>query len=806
MSQWQGLTWLRKIRNQPERPPRNLIVQLVILCTTLAVSATALISYQVVHQLILRNLQQNALLKAQLKGHEIDEWLTTRKSEVEVLAKTPTVRTMNWSVIEPYLQSEALRLNDFYYFSLINPDGSYYTTKVGRALANLKDRKHVQQALAGKVYIGDPLISRSTGVIVVPISAPIWSNSPPQQLIGVMNGSIQINRIAEVVDSLKYGSGSYVFALNSQGEPIVHSQQRLMGNQDYPATSFVQAKDPSLRYITAQMMAKRTDIKRVRIAGKGVYIAYLPLHQVDWSIALVIPRENIEAQLEALNHLAIVVGVLLSVATIAALRQLLLSQRLRHRVERAALLNRLTGRIRASLDIEQILQTTVEEVVNLLHLERAAYVVIESHPPVLEIQQEYCREGLPQQVGRFHVSVIGDLDQQLQQGETLHLAPVILRLRDTLSSPPIPLVLKARHYLAVPVRGENGTLGYLICTHATRRLWTVQERELLQAVADQLAIAIIQSLLYTQTKEQVKLLGDALSELKRTQAYLVHTEKMSSLGQMVAGIAHEINNPVSLIYGNLSYVNQYLEDLLELVNLYKKKSPNALPEIDKFEHEIDLVFIQEDLPQILSAMQKGAERIRQIIFSLRNFSRLDEAELKVVDIHQGLDNTLLLINCRLNNQISVVKNYGKLPLVECYASQINQVFINLFNNAIDALKASPKSEKVITITTAKLLYSSPPSIRICIADNGCGIPPEIKPKIFDPFFTTKPVGSGKGLGLSISYQIVVELHGGQIHVNTPLTGGAEFVVEIPIQFKNGGRESEAGNGEWRMGNGERIFK
>jgi signal transduction histidine kinase len=144
---------------------------------------------------------------------------------------------------------------------------------------------------------------------------------------------------------------------------------------------------------------------------------------------------------------------------------------------------------------------------------------------------------------------------------------------------------------------------------------------------------------------------------------------------------------------------------------------------------------------------------------------------------------MLLINSRLNNQISVVKNYGKLPLVECYASQLNQVFINLFNNAIDALNASPKSEKVITITTAKLLYSSPPSIRVCIADNGCGIPPEIKPKIFDPFFTTKPVGSGKGLGLSISYQIVVELHGGQIHVNTPLTGGTEFVVEIPIQLK-----------------------
>ncbi len=785
MSKWQGLNWLGKRRNQRERQPRNLIVQIVILGITLAVSATGLISYQVVRQLILNNLQKNALLNAQLKSDELDQWLATRKAELQILANTPTVRTMNWSVVEPYLQSEVQRIPDFYHFALINPDGSYYTTRVGQAKANLKDRKHVQQALAGKLYVGDPLISRSLGVIVVPISAPIWSNSSTvRQPIGVMNGNIRINRIAEVVGSLQYGSGSYAFALNSQGEPIIHPHQTLIGTQEHPATSFLNAKDPVLRYITAQMMAKRTGIKRVQIAGKGVYIAYLPLRHVDWSIALVIPRENIEAKLEALNHLALVVGGLLSVATIAALRQLLLSERLRNRVERAALLNRLTGRIRASLDIEQILQTTVEEVVALLQLERAAYVVLDPQQPMLEIQQEYCQEGVPNQVGRFHVSATEDLHKRLQQGETLRLVPVVLSLRDTLSSPPIPLELKARHYLAVPVRGENGTLGYLICTHATRWSWTVQERELLQAVADQLAIAIIQSLLYTQTKEQVKLLGDALSELKKTQAYLVHTEKMSSLGQMVAGIAHEINNPISLIYGNLSYVNEYLEDLLGLVNIYKQSLPNLPSEICEFESEIDIDFIQEDLPQILTSMQKGAERIRQIIFSLRNFSRLDESEVKVVDIHEGIDNTLLLINSRLNNKISVVKNYGNIPQVECYASQLNQVFLNLLNNAIDALKDSPKSGKLITITTAESINLGQPSVRICITDNGCGIPPEIQPKIFDPFFTTKPVGSGMGLGLSISYQIVVELHGGQINVNTPSEGGAELVLEIPIQFKN----------------------
>src|SRR5919199_1445755 len=786
MSQWRGLTWFEKIRTQRGGRPRNLVVLLVILGTTLAVSATALISYQVGRKLILNNLKQYAFLKAQLGAKELDEWLATRKAEVEMLANTPTIRTMNWSALEPYLQAEVSRLKEFYHFSLIYPDGSYYTTKVGRAQANLKDRKHVKEAMAGKVYVADPLISRTIGVVIVPIVAPIWSGSPTiKQPIGVMNGNIKLNRLAQVVGELEYGSGSYAFALNSQGKPIVHPNYTLRGTQEHPAPSFLTAKDPALRRIAARMVEKRSDIERVRINGDWVYVAYLPLHQADWSIALVIPHQNIEAKLEALNQLAVVVGVLLGAATFTALPQFLLSERLRDRAERQALLNRLIGRIRASLEIEHILQTTVEEVATLLHLERVAYVVLEPQQPILQFQREYCREGLPKQVGCFNVSPGEELDRRLQQGEALLLTPVPPSLNGSQSGEQVPLELKADSYLALPVRADGGTLGYLICIHATRWSWSTQKRELLQVVADQLAIAIIQSLLYTQTKEQVQLLGDALRELKRTQAYLVHTEKMSSLGQMVGGIAHEINNPVSFIYGNLFYVNQYLEDLLKLVSLYQQNLPNCPSEISKFEAEIDLEFIQEDLPQILNSMKTGAERIRQIVLSLRNFSRLDETDIKAVDIHEGIDNTLLLLNSRLKDEISVRKRYSDLPLVECYASQLNQVLINLLNNAIDALKEATQPDKVITITTTESLISGKPCVRICVADNGCGIPAEIHPKIFDPFFTTKPVGSGTGLGLSISYQIVVEMHGGQISAHTPADGGAEFVVEIPIHSKGG---------------------
>jgi two-component system, NtrC family, sensor kinase len=786
MSQWRRLIWLGKVLTQRGGQPQNRVVPLVIIGTTLAVSTTALISYQVGRRLILNNLKQHAFLHAQLGSKEIDDWLATRKAEVETLANTPTVRSMQWSAIEAYLQSELKRLTDFYHFSLIYPDGSYYTTRIGRANANLKDRKHVQTALAGTAYVADPLISRSIGVVIVPIAAPIWSDSPgTRQPIGVMNGNIKLNRLAKVVRELKYGPGSYAFALNSEGKPIVHPNLSVIGTPEHPAPSFLAAKDRALRQIATRMVEKRSKIERVRIDGKGVYVAYLPLRQADWSIALVIPYENIEAKLEVLNRLAVVVGVLLGAATFAALRQLVLSERLRARAERAALLNRLTGRIRASLDIEQILQTTVEEVATLLHLERAAYVKLDPQQPCLEVQREYCREGLPKQVGRFNVLPGENLERRLQQSEALRLTPAASNLNQSQPGLLVQLELKAHSYLALPVRGDSGTLGYLICIHATRHSWTAQERELLQAVADQLAIAIIQSLLYIQSTEQVQLLGDALRELKRTQAYLVHSEKMSSLGQMVGGIAHEINNPISFIYGNLFYINQYLDDLLALLKLYKQTLPNCPPEIWKFEAEIELDFIEEDLPQILNSMKTGAERIRQIILSLRNFTRLDESEMKAVDIHEGIDNTLLLLNNRLKDQICVVKKYSNLPLVDCYASQLNQVFINLLNNAIDALQESTQPKKAITIATVESPNSQKPSIRISIADNGPGIPPEIQPKIFDPFFTTKKVGSGTGLGLSISYQIVVELHGGQISVHTPPDGGAEFVVEIPIQAKSG---------------------
>ena len=276
----------------------------------------------------------------------------------------------------------------------------------------------------------------------------------------------------------------------------------------------------------------------------------------------------------------------------------------------------------------------------------------------------------------------------------------------------------------------------------------------------------------------IQRVASQIRELKQAQVQLIQSEKMSSLGHMVAGIAHEINNPVNFIYGNITYLNEYSQDILKLLSLYQQYYSQPDPEIQNKIADIELEFLREDLPKIINSMQVGTERIRQIIISLRNFSRLDESERKRVNIHEGIDNTLLIMSPRLNRGIEVIKDYEKLPLIECYPAQLNQVFMNIISNAIDELISNCSlSNKLLSIKTK---FSDYNQIQVIIADNGAGIPAEIKSKIFDPFFTTKPVGQGTGMGLAISYQII-EKHKGKIEVISELGKGSEFVVTLPIE-------------------------
>lgn len=286
-----------------------------------------------------------------------------------------------------------------------------------------------------------------------------------------------------------------------------------------------------------------------------------------------------------------------------------------------------------------------------------------------------------------------------------------------------------------------------------------------------------------QLQQQTQNLEQTLNELQRTQAHLIHSEKMSSLGNMVAGVAHEINNPVNFIHGNIIPASEYAQDLLRLVELYQLHFPYPPAEIQEEIINIDLDFLKEDLIKLLQSMRVGTQRIREIVLSLRNFSRLDEAEFKQVNIHDGIDSTLMILQNRFkaksnHPEILVIKEYSQLPLIECYPGQLNQVFMNLLSNAIDAVEDSFIGEQGQIHIRTELINQNLVAIRI--ADNGGGIPQNILAKLFDPFFTTKAIGKGTGLGLSISYQIVVDKHKGNLSCNSILGEGAEFIIEIPI--------------------------
>ena len=296
------------------QPRRHIGGRLLVGGITLLVGVAAYFSYRAVRGLLLDNLKNNALLQVQQGGNELNQWLGTRKAEATTIANTPSLRTMDWQTVGPFLKPELQRLSDFYFFSMIYPDGSYYSTKVGKAKGkNIKDRKHVQLALAGQTYVSDPVISKTLGGTIVAVTAPVRETAQPRSpVIGVLAGLIDIDQLVDVVQGLKYGSESYAFALNSSGLPIVHPDESLMSTiNDRKPTSFLEAEDKNLSAIAQRMVNRSQKIELTRINNQAVYVAYIPLDEADWSIALVIPQANIESQLQLLDLIAIFLAVLI---------------------------------------------------------------------------------------------------------------------------------------------------------------------------------------------------------------------------------------------------------------------------------------------------------------------------------------------------------------------------------------------------------------------------------------------------------------------------------------------------------------
>lgn len=518
-------------------------------------------------------------------------------------------------------------------------------------------------------------------------------------------------------------------------------------------------------------------IEVVEWAGEDIELAQVVANQ----LATAIQQHQTHQQLQALN------------ANLEHQVQERTSK-LQQATEQQQILFRVVSKIRESLDLDAIFQATTQEVCQSLQTDRVA--VYRFHPDWSgSFVAEFVTPGWVKLVGENINTVWEDTYLQQTQGgryrnnETLAVDD-IYQVSYVKCHMEILEQFQIRAYAIAPIFIGQQLWGLLAAyENSGPRHWESSDLNFLTQIANQFGVAIQQADLLAQTRLIASQLSRSLHELKQTQSQLIQSEKMSSLGQMVAGIAHEINNPVTFIYGNINYIKEYSESLLKLVDFYQQHCRDSSSEFCEILENIDLEFIAEDLPKTLSSMKIGAERIRSIVLSLRNFSRLDESEKKPVDIHSGIDSTLLILQHRLrananNPEIQVIKEYGNLPLVECYAGQLNQVFMNVVSNALDALEMGSREycnlnfKPTIRISTE---ITSSNTIKICIADNGPGIPEAVKARVFDPFFTTKPVGKGTGLGLSISYKIVVDKHGGIFKCDSQPGIGTEFLIEIPIE-------------------------
>ena len=465
----------------------------------------------------------------------------------------------------------------------------------------------------------------------------------------------------------------------------------------------------------------------------------------------------------------------------------------------------------SEIQLDQLLETLMQVLLENAGAQQGALLLLQDGELVVEIEAH--RAANPN--NPLEIETLQSVSLAKSQAVPVSLINYVARTNETLvlqdandetqfAADPYLVQHQPKSVLCTPIRNQGKLLGVLYLeNNLARGAFTRDRLEVLQLLTTQAAISLENATLYDTLEQKVAertqalneknyTLKQTLADLKNAQTHLIQTEKMSGLGQMVAGLAHEINNPINFIHGNITHVRNYTDDLLHLLESYRQSYPNPPDAIEQIIDEIDLDYLIQDLPALLQSMRTGSVRIKDIILGLRNFSRLDEADMKPVDIHEGIDSTLMILHHRLRDKsgskaIQIDKHYGLLPQVTCYASQLNQVFMNVLSNAIDALNThrqhSPllevvESDSKITIHTESVANSH---IRIRIADNGPGIPKSTLTKIFDPFFTTKPVGKGTGLGLSISHQIIVEKHNGKLICDSIPNEGTSFTIEIPIR-------------------------